>query len=122
MAAERAVEERRLVDDVVAGGHGIDRRCRGRAELLAAVRDRPVLLDLDGDSALGAEVREVPRFVLEAALADDVELRVVADRPLHEPGDGRALKLGQMLAGEEGDEVRGGVDGSAVDAIHAPQP
>ena len=122
VAAERAVEERRLVDDVVARGHGIDRRCRGRAELVATVRDRPIRLDLDGDSALGAQVREVPGFVLETALADDIELRVVADRPLHEPGDGRALELGQMLAGEEGDKVRGGVDGSAVDAIHSTQP
>ena len=60
--------------------------------------------------------------MLEAALADDVELRVVADRPLDEAGDGGAFQLGQMLAGEEGDEVGGGIDGSTVDAIHALQP
>src|SRR4029079_8534566 len=111
VAAERAIEEGSLVDDVVARGHGIDGRCRGRAELVATVRDRPVLLDLDGDSASGAQVREGPGFVLEPALAQDIELRVVASGPLYEPGDGRAFKLGQMLAGEEGDKVRGGVDG-----------
>jgi hypothetical protein len=27
-----------------------------------------------------------------------------------------------MLAGEEGDKVGGGIDGSTVDAIHACQP
>ena len=72
--------------------------------------------------ALGAQVGEKPRLVLEAALADDVEFRVVADGALDESGDRGALQLGQMLAGEEADEVRGGIDGSAVDAIHAPQP
>ena len=105
-----------------AGGHRLDRRVRGGAQLVASVRDRPVLLDLDGDAARGAQVGEVPRLVLEAALADDVELRIVADRPLHESGDGGAFELGQMLAGEEGDKVCGGVDGPAVDAIHATQP
>ena len=60
--------------------------------------------------------------MLEAAPADDVELGVVAHRPLDEPGEGRPLELGQVLAGEVGDEVRGGVDGLAVDAIHAPEP
>jgi hypothetical protein len=33
---------------------------------------------------------------------------------------GRALQLGQVLAGEVGDEVRGGVDGPAVDRLHRP--
>ena len=80
-----------------------------------------LLFDLDGDSP---SARRSGGTALRAgtALADDVELWVVADRPVYEPRDGRAFKLGQMLAGEEGDEVRGGVDGSAVDAIHASQP
>ena len=47
VAAERAVEERRLVDDVRAGGHGLDGRGRRGPELLAAVRDGAVQLDLD---------------------------------------------------------------------------
>ena len=53
--------------------------------------------------------------MLESALADDVELRVVAHRALHEPGQGGAFELGQVFAGEIGDEVSGRVDGSAVD-------
>ena len=60
--------------------------------------------------------------MLEAAPADDVELGVVAHRALDQPGQRRALELGQVLAGEVADEVRGRVDGLAVDAIHAPEP
>ena len=91
---------------------------RGRAELLAAVLDRAVQLDRDGGPTVRREVGEVARLVLEAALADDVELRVVAHRPLDEAGQRRALELGQVLAGEVGDEVRGGVDGPPVDRLH----
>ena len=97
------------------GRHRVDRRGRGRAELLAAILDRPVQLDLDGVATRRLEVGQVARLVLEPALADDVELGVVAHRALDQPGQGRALELGQVLAGEVGDEVRGGVDGPAVD-------
>jgi hypothetical protein len=106
----------------VSRRHRGDRRVRRGAELVASVGDRAVLFDLDGDPALGTQVGEVARLVLEATLADDVELRILADGSLDESGDGGAFQLGQMLAGEEGYEVRGGVDGSTVDAIHALQP
>ena len=81
-----------------------------------------VLLDLHDLPTLRPQVREEARLVLEAALADDVELRVVAHRSLHESGEGSAIELGQVLAGEECDKVRGGIDGSAVDAIHSSEP
>ena len=71
---------------------------------------------------VGSQVGQVARLVLEAAPADDVELRIVAHRALDEPGQGGALELGQVLAGEVGDEVGGRVDGLPVDAIHAPEP
>ena len=61
---------------------------------------------------------EVTRLVLEPASADDVELRVFAHRTLGQPGERRAFQLGQVLAGEECDEVRCGVDGLAVDPVH----
>ena len=60
--------------------------------------------------------------MLEAAPADDVELGIVAHRSLDQPGQGSAFELGQVLAGEVGDEVRGRVDRLPVDAIHAPEP
>ena len=121
MAAERAVEEGRLVDDVRAGRHRLDRRGRRGAQLLAPVRGGSVQLDLDRDPAVGPEVGEEARLVLEAAPADDVELRIVAHRPLDETGQRGALELGQVLAGEVGDEVRGRVDGSPVDrSMHEP--
>ena len=70
----------------------------------------------------GPRSARISRLVLEPALADDVELGVVAHRALDEPGQRGPLELGQVLAGEVGDEVRGGVDGPPVDAIHALQP
>ena len=118
MAAPGAVEEGRLVDDVRAGGHRLDRRGRRGAQLVAAVLDRAVRRDLDRRAAGRGEVGEVALLVLEAALADDVELGVVAHGPLHEPGLGGALERGQVLAGEVGDEVRGGIDRAAIDAVH----
>ena len=122
VAAQRAIEECRLVDHVGASRHRVDGLRGGGAELLAAVGDRAVLLDLDDVAAGRAQLREEARLVLEAPSADDVELRVVAHRPLDEPGQSRALELGQVLAGEVGDEVRGRIDRPAVDAIHAAQP
>ena len=39
---------------------------------------------VDDRASLGAQLREVARLVLEAAAADDVELAVLADRPIDE--------------------------------------
>ncbi len=116
MAAPGAVEERRLVDDVGARGHRLDRLGGRGAQLVALVRDRAIELDGRRRPAVGQQVREEARLVLEAALADDVELRVVAHRSLDQTGQRGAFELGQVLAGEVGDEIGGGVDRSAVDA------
>ena len=80
MAAPRAVEERCLVDDVGALGNGVLRRGGGRAQLVAAVLDRAVELDGNDGLALRAELAEEALLVFEAALADDVQLRIVAFR------------------------------------------
>ena len=37
-----------------------------------------------------------------------------------EAGEGGPLQLGQVLAGEVGDEIGGGIDGPPVDAICMP--
>ena len=123
VAAERPIEEGRLVDHVV--------RRRAIASMVAAAAARswsprsamePSCSISTATRPSRAQVGQEARFVLEAALADDVELRIVADRTIDETGRGGAFELGQMLAGEEGDKVSGGIDGSAVDAIHALQP
>ena len=98
-------------------GHRLDRQCRRGPQLLATVRRRPILLDLDHDATLRAEIGEEARLVLEAALADDVELRVVAHRSLDKTRERGALELGEVFAGEIGDEVRGRVDRVPVDSI-----
>ena len=107
MAAEGAIEERRLVDDIGAPGHRVDRQCGRSSKVLAAVGGRPVGRDLDRVPAGLPKVGQEPGLVLEAALADDVELRVVAHRALDEAGLGGSFELGQVLAGEVGDEVGG---------------
>ena len=122
MAAERAVEERRLVDDVGARRHRLDRSRRRVTQRFATIGGRSVLVDLDDDPTVGPQVGEEARLVLEAAPADDVELGIVAHRSFDQPGEGRAFELGQVLTGEVGDEVSCRVDGPAVDAIHAGQP
>ena len=78
----------------------------------------PSSVIVDRGPAIGAEVGQEARLVLEAALADDVELRVVAHRPLDQAGQRGPFELGQVLAGEVGDEVGGRVDRSAVDGLH----
>src|SRR5437667_9358600 len=120
MATPRAVEKGRLVDHVRAGGH-----CRGcfggrGPELVAAVLDGTIQLDDDRDSAIRLEVREETSLVLESSLADDVELRVIPHGPVDELGQRRTLQLRQVLAGEIGDEIRGRVDGAAVNRLHGP--
>ncbi len=119
VAAPRPVEERRLVDDVGARGHRVDRLGGGGTELVAAILDGAIELDRDGLATGGGEVGEIALFVLEPALADDVELGVVAHGAPHEAGERRALELGQVLAGEVRDEVGGGVDRSPIDRLHA---
>ena len=118
VAPPRAVEERRLEDDVRAGGHGLDRGLGGFPELLAAVLDRAVEGDLRDGPAAPAKVRQVSLLVLVPALSDDVELRVVAFGTPGEAGRRRPLQRRQVLAGEVADQVRGGVDRPAVDQLH----
>ena len=75
-----------------------------------------------GRTAVGSQVGEEASLVLEAALADDVELGIVAHRPLDQAGQRGAFELRQVLAGEVGDEIGGGVDRTAVDPICTVQP
>ena len=119
VAAPRPVEERRLVDDVGAGGHRGDRFGGRGSQSVALILDRPVRFDLDRRASRRLQVGEVALLVLEAALADDVELGIVAHRPLDEVGQGGPLELGEVLAGQIGDQVRRGEDGSPIDQLHA---
>jgi len=68
---------------------------------------------------------QVALLVGEPTFLEDVELGVLALRALHEPRGGGELEGGQVLAGQEADEVRGREDGLAVDGLHpgtqAPQ-
>ncbi len=118
VAAPGAVEERRLIDDVRTGGHGVDGLGGGRAESSAVVLDRAVELDASDGSSVRLELAQVALLVLEAALADHIELGIGAHRPLHQARHRRALELREVLTGEIGDQVRGGVDGSSVDRLH----
>ncbi len=131
VAAPGPVEERRLVHDVRAAAHRGDRLLGRGAQLGTGVarrrladglerRDgRPVLVDLDDPEPRLAEVLEVPLLVLDAALRDEVDGGIVADRLADEAREGRALELEPVVAGEEPDEIGRGVDGASVDQLHA---
>ena len=118
VASPGAVEERRLIDDVRTRSHGLDRGCGGSADPVAIVVDGAIGLDGHDRPALRGQVGEVARLVLEAAFPDDIELGIVAHRAFDETREGGTLELRQVLAGEIGDQIRGGVDGSAVDRLH----
>ena len=64
------------------------------------------------------KVVEVAALVLVAALLDQLDRRVAADRLPDEPGQRGSLQLEAVRAGEEADEVGGGVDGGAVEELH----
>jgi hypothetical protein len=118
-AEPAAVEERRLVDDVVASSHGGFGLGGGLAQARAAVRVCRVGLDPRDPPAVRLEVSQIARLVPQAALLDDVQLGVVAERAVHQARQAGQLQGHQVLAGEEADEVAGGEDGLAVDQLHA---
>ena len=90
---------------------------------LAAIRDGLVALDARDPTARAFQVGQIALLVGHPALLQDVQLRVLAHRPLHEARRGRELERSQMLAGEEADEIRGREDGLAADELHVgPDP
>lgn len=122
VATPGAVEEGGLIDDVRAAGHGGFGGAGRGAQPLAAVVDGAVGGDGEDRPPLVREGVQVARLVLEAAAVENVEDRVVEARALDQAVQGSALERGQVLAGEEGDEVGGGEDRGAVDALHGRVP
>ena len=115
-----AVEEARLVDDVVtaedrlAGGVG-------RRAIALALAARPLVpgqLELLDMAAVRDERREVALLVLVAALPGSIELRVDPVRPLDVSGERTELEIRQVRALQEPDQVRRRVDRLAVDELH----
>ncbi len=113
-----AVEEGGLVDDVVTAA---DRGLGGggaAAQPFAPILDGLVRVDARDLPSRGFEIGQVALLVGEPALLQDVELRVRAHRPPHQARRRGQLQSGQVLAGQEPDEVRGREDGLAVDELH----
>ena len=69
----------------------------------------------------GGQVRLVALLVLVAALPDAIQLRVRAIRPTRQARQGGAVQVREVAAGEEADEVRGGIDGPPIDELHLPR-
>src|SRR4029079_13146777 len=117
VAKPATVKEGRLIDRVGAGlhrGNGLGGLPAHLGTTLLALTPR----DDHGVEALGPELLQISLLMLFAALANHVELRIVAVRALDQAGEGGTVKLGEMLAGEESDEVRRAVDRLAVDQLH----
>lgn len=114
-----AVEERRLVDDIVTATERVE---RGRAGAPEHLRVRLAVpspgVDRGDGPALVSEPGEVLLLVLGAAAGDHVELGVLAVRAPHEAGDRCALQVRQVLAGQEPHQVGRGDDRLSVDELH----
>ncbi len=119
VAAPCPVEERGLVDDIRAVPHRLAGELGGLIEARARARGRAVAWDLDDPPAGCPEVVKVSLLVLVAALLDELDGGVAADRLRDETGHRRALQLEAVRTGEEADEIGGRVDGSAVEKLHA---
>ena len=112
------IHERRLVDDIVAAAHRFERRLAGRKEgfLPALVRD------FRNAQAVGRELLEVPVLVLQALLAEEVELGVLVERPLQEPREDRTVEQRQVRAVEEPDQIGRAEDDGATESAHGSGP
>ena len=116
MAAPAAVEERRLEDHVGARPHRLDGLVVGRAQLRGRGGDASRHLD-DGPAGR-LELGDVQALVRVAALLQELELRIVAERLLDLAARTRQLERDEVVALEEADEVRGADDQRAVDQLH----
>ena len=89
MTAPLAVEEGRLEDDTHAGCHRVNRLRRLPADPVAVLL---VVVPLDGGDggSARAQLCQVASLVLEASLADDVELAILAVRTIDQPPAPRA--------------------------------
>ncbi len=117
----RAVEEAGLEDDVIPAPDGLRGALGPRAQLRTPVlqpRVAPGLVEVRDSPTRGGQVRLVALLVLVAALPDAVQLRVRAFRSTRQARQGGALQVREVAAGEEADEVRGGVDGPPIDELH----
>ncbi len=78
-----------------------------------------VVVPLDGRDTCSAraQLRQVASLVLEASLADDVELAILAVRTIDQPGQRRALECGEMLAGQVSHQIGRRKDRLAIDQL-----
>ena len=120
MASPAPIEERCLVDDVDPRAHGFARSSVALSELL----ERSSRLRREANDALPFrfEAFEVPALVLPSLLLKKVEDGVTDEGSLPLPSGGPELEVGQMLASEVGDEVRGAENELAVQDLHCGPP
>ena len=115
------VEERGLVDHVVAPPDRLLRRGSRRTQPLETLRARQVVpagIDAGDAPALCFERCQIAGLVLEAALGDQVDLRIEPDRPVDQTGHRRELQADQVLARQIADQIGRGEDGAVVDELH----
>ena len=112
------VEERGLVDDVVAALDGLASGPRRRLQPRPPIGQAAVLRDPSYSPARRLQPGEIAPLVLLAALGDQVQLRIEPLRPGDEAGERSQLQPDEMLAGQEADQIRGREDGLPIDELH----
>src|SRR5665811_2043767 len=116
-----AIEERSLVDDIVAAPNR-SQGVPGRApEVDQSQLGSSVVLTrvyACGAPSGGLQTGQVAGLVLDAAPGDQVYLRVQSRRLGDQSGQGRQLEAHEVLAGQEADQVRCGKDRVPSDQLH----
>jgi hypothetical protein len=116
-----AVEERGLVDGVVAAPDCLGRGRGGGPQLVQPSRAGGVVVpgvDSRDASPVGFQSRQVASLVLETSLRDEVDFRIDPGRAFHQPGERRQLQAHEVLAGQETDQIGRGEDRIAADELH----
>ena len=112
------VEERGLVDDVVAALDGLASGPGRGLQSRPPVGQAAVLRDPGHSPARRLQPGEIAPLVLLAALRDQVQLRIETLRLRDQPGERSQLQPDEMLAGQETDQIRGSEDGLPIDELH----
>ncbi len=110
VASTFSIEESRLVDKVIAATHRDECGLSRLAQAVARVRNRGVRLDSRDAGPRILELREEARLMLETALSNSIKFGVDPHRPLDEPVGCGAVKVRQVLAGQEANEISSRVD------------
>ena len=118
VASATAVEEGRLIDDVITAHNRFPGEPGGLRQTIHVVVNGAVRQDFPNALPRRPELTEESDFVLPASLYYAVQLRVRPRRAPYKATKRSLLKVGEVLAGDETNEIRRGINGLPIDPLH----